>query len=265
MMKEKTLDTGDIELNYAENDNRGMSRTYHVFAPDLRGHGKSGHSGFGYSLEAYVDDVVHLMNQRVREPAVIIGAALGGLAAIGVAADPAMTSGVVLLDSPLVMRDRPFDAISYSVVPAVISMMYQARTTNEAPADRARRIQQLIPEAPDDDALALAQSVLAMDPVAIEYFMDGRLLDGFDLDDALRRIRCPALLLYSEAALGGLVRETDMELFTSLVEGWHGNTADGRWSHSAGNNRAEPHFGIPYTRCGIPPGRRLITIHLCSY
>ena len=220
MMKEKTLDTGDIGLNYAENDNRGMSRTYHVFAPDLRGHGKSGHSGFGYSLEAYVDDVVHLMNQRVREPAVIIGAALGGLAAIGVAAGlPAMTSGVVLLDSPLVMRDRPFDAISYSVVPAVISMMYQARTTNEAPADRARRIQQLIPEAPDDDALALAQSVLAMDPVAIEYFMDGRLLDGFDLDDALRRIRCPALLLYSEAALGGLVRETDMELFTSLVEG----------------------------------------------
>ena len=58
-----------------------------------------------------------------------------------------------------------------------------------------------------------------MDTVAIEYFMDGRLLDGFDLDDALRRIRCPALLLCGEAALGGLVRETDMELFTSLLEG----------------------------------------------
>ena len=68
MMKEQTLDTGDIVLNYAENDNRGMSRTYHVFAPDLRGHGKSGHSGFGYSLEAYVDDVVHLMNQQFGNP-----------------------------------------------------------------------------------------------------------------------------------------------------------------------------------------------------
>ena len=181
MMKEQTLDTGDIVLNYAENDHPGsalmiihgitlswlhlsvyiepLSRTHHVFAPDLRGHGKSGHSRFGYPLEAYVDDVVHLMNQRVREPAVIIGASLGGLAAIGVAAAlPAMTSGVVLLDPPLVMRDRPFDAISYSDVHAVISMMYQARTTNEAPADIARRIQQLIPEAPDDDALALAQA-----------------------------------------------------------------------------------------------------------
>ena len=181
MIKEQTLDTGDIVLNYAENDNQGsvlmiihsitlswqdmsgfieyLSRTYHVFAPDLRGHGKSGHSGFGYSLEAYVDDVVHLMNHRVREPAVIIGASLGGLAAIGVAAAlPAMTSGVVLPDPPLVMRDCPFDAMSYSVVHAVISMMYQARTTHEAPADIARRIQQLIPEAPDDDALALAQA-----------------------------------------------------------------------------------------------------------
>jgi pimeloyl-ACP methyl ester carboxylesterase len=117
------------------------------------------------------------------------------------------------------MRDRPFDAISYSVVHALISMMYQVRTTNEAPADIARRIHQLIPEVPDDHALALAHSIRAMDPVAIEYFMDGRLLDGFDLDDTLRRIRCPALLLCGEAELGGLVRETDMELFTSLVEG----------------------------------------------
>jgi len=217
-MKEQTLDTGDIVLNYAENDHQGsalmiihgimlcwqdmrgfiepLSQTHHVFAPDLRGHGNSGHSRFGYPLASYVDDVVRLMNQRVREPAGIIGSSL---AAIGMAAaSPAMTSGVVLLDPPLVMRDCPFDAISYSDVHAVISMMYQARTTNQAPADIARRIHQLIPEAPDDDALALAHSIRAMDPVAIEYFMDGRLLDGFDLENALRRIRCPAL--YCSAA-----------------------------------------------------------------
>ena len=224
-MKEQTFDTGDIMLNYAENDHQGsalmiihgimlcwqdmsgfiepMSQTHHVFAPDLRGHGKSGHSHFGYPLASYVDDVVHLMNQRVREPAVIIGASLGGLAAIGVAAAlPAMTGGVVLLDPPLVMRDCPFDAMSYSDVHAVISMVYQARITDEAPADIARRIHQLIPEVPDDGALALAHSIRAMDPVAIEYFMDGRLLDGFDLENALRRIRCPALLLYGEARPG---------------------------------------------------------------
>jgi len=217
-MKEQTLDTGDIVLNYAENDHQGsalmiihgimlcwqdmrgfiepLSQTHHVFAPDLRGHGNSGHSRSGYPLASYVDDVVHLMNQRVREPAGIIGSFL---AAIGMAAaSPAMTSGVVLLDPPLVMRDCPFDAISYSDVHAVISMMYQARTTNQAPADIARRIHQLIPEAPDDDALALAHNIRAMDPVAIEYFMDGRLLDGFDLENALRRIRCPAL--YCSAA-----------------------------------------------------------------
>jgi hypothetical protein len=44
----------------------------------------------------------------------------------------------------------------------------------------------------------LAHNIRAMDPVAIEYFMDGRLLDGFDLENALRRIRCPAL--YCSAA-----------------------------------------------------------------
>jgi pimeloyl-ACP methyl ester carboxylesterase len=240
-MNEQTLDTGAIVLNHAENDHSGsalmfihgitlswqhlsvfiepLSRTHHVFAPDLRGHGKSSHSSSGYPLDAYVDDVVDLMNQRVREPAVIIGASLGALVAIGVAAAlPEMTRGVVLLDPPLIMRDSPFDAISYSDAYALISMIYQAVTTNEALTDIARRIQQLVPELPDDFVLEWAQSIRAMDPVAVEYFMDGRLLNGFDLEDTLRHIRCPALLLCGEVELGGLVRETDMEHFTSLVE-----------------------------------------------
>jgi pimeloyl-ACP methyl ester carboxylesterase len=57
-----------------------------------------------------------------------------------------------------------------------------------------------------------------MDPVAIEYLMDGRIFDEFDLENTLRQIRCPALLLAGEVELGGLVRDSDMELFTSLVE-----------------------------------------------
>ena len=241
-MNEQTLDTGAIVLNYAENDHPGsalmfihgitlswrhlsvyiepLSRTHHVFAPDLRGHGKSSHSPSGYPLDAYVDDVVDLMNQRVREPAVIIGASLGALVAIGVAAAlPAMTDGVVLLDPPLIMRESPFDAISYSDAHALITMIYQAVAANEALTDIARRIQQLVPELPDDHVLEWAQSIRAMDPVAVEYFMDGRLLNGFDLEEALRNIRCPALLLCGEVELGGLVREADMDLFTSLVEG----------------------------------------------
>lgn len=239
-LQENTLDTGEALLNYAENGGTGGALVFvhgltlrwqdmsslieplsphHVFACDLRGHGKSSHSRSGYPLGAYVDDVVHLITERVRATTVIVGSSLGGLVAAGVAAAiPSMTAGVVLLDPILLSRNAPFEAMSYSDAHPWVTMVYQALTAGEAESDTARRLQALNPDAPDEDALEWARHIRTMDPLAIEYVMTDRLLDGFDLEDALRHVRCPALLLGGEVPLGGLVRDTDVEFFLSLVE-----------------------------------------------
>jgi pimeloyl-ACP methyl ester carboxylesterase len=129
-----------------------------------------------------------------------------------------MVGGVVLLDPILISRNAPFDAMSYSDAHPWVTMVHQALTAGEARADTARRLQALYPEVPAEDALEWARRIRTMDPLAIEYVMADRLLDGFDLEDALRNIRCPALLLGGQVALGSLVRDTDLEFFKSLVE-----------------------------------------------
>jgi pimeloyl-ACP methyl ester carboxylesterase len=240
-LRQHFLDTSDVRLNYAENDRPGsvvvllhgltlrwqamesligpLSRQHHVFACDLRGHGKSSHSSSGYPLTGYIDDMVNLIMERVREKAVVVGASLSGLVALGVAAAlPEMTRGVLAIDPPMIIRDSPYEATSYSEAYDWIKMVHEAVTADEAVIDTARRLQALYPETPDQDAWEWAQATRTMDPSAIEYLMDGRLLDGFDLAEALRRIQCRAVLLAGEVELGGLVRDTDIDFFTARTQ-----------------------------------------------
>src|SRR6266567_3422376 len=96
------------ELNYAEGASSGpplvllhggsarwqsvlpllpeLSQHWHIYAPDLRGHGKSGSVPGGYRLLDYTADIEAFLKQVVKEPAVLFGHSLGGHIAIMVAA-----------------------------------------------------------------------------------------------------------------------------------------------------------------------------------
>jgi non-heme chloroperoxidase len=73
---------------------------YEVVAMDLRGHGESGWAvDLDYSFDAYRDDL-HAVQAYVGRPAVLMGASLGGIAALLAAGegDPALVSALVLVD-----------------------------------------------------------------------------------------------------------------------------------------------------------------------
>lgn len=74
-------------------------RGYRAITIDLRGHGESGWSPDGrYDIDLFADDVRRVMETLDRPP-VLIGASLGGLAALLVAAyPPPATAGLVLVD-----------------------------------------------------------------------------------------------------------------------------------------------------------------------
>ena len=75
---------------------------WHVYAPDLRGHGKSERASGRYRLQDYANDVVAFLRQQLDVAAAVIGHSLGGMIALLVAAQcPDCVRAVVVGDAPL--------------------------------------------------------------------------------------------------------------------------------------------------------------------
>src|SRR5262249_28309801 len=103
LFREATFDTGNVVLNYAEGPASGLplvmlhggsgrwqlysemlaelAKRCHVYAPDLRGHGKSGWVPRGYTIREYVGDIAAFL-EKISGPAVLMGHSLGGIIAV---------------------------------------------------------------------------------------------------------------------------------------------------------------------------------------
>lgn len=76
-----------------------LSETRHVFALDLRGHGRSERAPHDVSVLAHIGDVA-AANQRIGAAVVLVGYSVSGIVAIAVAADqPELVSGLVVSDA----------------------------------------------------------------------------------------------------------------------------------------------------------------------
>ena len=91
MLSEKTFDTSDLTISYAEGPASGppivllhgltldkesyqvlvphLTPDWHLYACDLRGHGKSGRVAGRYLMADYIADTVTFLRGRVAEPA----------------------------------------------------------------------------------------------------------------------------------------------------------------------------------------------------
>lgn len=79
-----------------------LAASYHIYAPDLRGHGKSHWQPGSYRLQDYADDIAAFLQARVEQPAFIFGHSLGGMIALLVSARlPDFVRAVAVGDSPL--------------------------------------------------------------------------------------------------------------------------------------------------------------------
>lgn len=91
---------GQTRHAWGETGRALAARGYDVVAMDLRGHGDSGWAlDRDYSFDAYRDDL-RAVQDRLGRPAVLIGASLGGIAALLAAGegDPAQVAALVLVD-----------------------------------------------------------------------------------------------------------------------------------------------------------------------
>jgi pimeloyl-ACP methyl ester carboxylesterase len=238
MFVERTFDTGTVSINYAEDANAGspllmlhglssrwqswlnvtpaFTQRWHVIAPDLRGHGRSGHAEGHYGLMEYAADVIALLRHLGNVPAVLVGQSLGSMISIAVASEaPDLVRAVVLGDPPLGAFDgRPFAL--RPEYPRFVAHRDLAREGLAVP----ELISLLPPTMPGGDAVAVrfrAASLHQIDPAVLTAVIENRSIENYDLGERLRSLSCPILMLQGNPELGGALTDLEARWAASLI------------------------------------------------
>jgi pimeloyl-ACP methyl ester carboxylesterase len=128
---------------------------YYVLSFDLRGHGESGWAANGdYSIDAFADDVV-CISRQAPAGAVLVGASIGGIAALvaaGESREP-LARGLILIDVVPRMSDEGLDRIR--------AFMSAGAGGFASPEEAAALIRAYLPHRPPRSALALRSSLRA--------------------------------------------------------------------------------------------------------
>jgi pimeloyl-ACP methyl ester carboxylesterase len=239
MPTEKSLDTGTVLLNYAEGPPTGfpfvvlhggstcwrywqdlivaLVPDWHLFAPDLRGHGRSGHVPGHYLLTDYVADIATFLDRVVGGPAMLFGHSLGGEIAVMVAAlHPGLVHALIVGDAPL---SRDAHGTERPVHRAQNTLWWELAASGRTVEEIAAALRDMRVEAPGVVAPKRAGDVFGeaapwvnfqaenlyrLDPDVLAAVLDGpeRMLVGYDPKELLPRITCPVLLLQADGAGG---------------------------------------------------------------
>jgi pimeloyl-ACP methyl ester carboxylesterase len=233
MYIEKTFDTGTIKINYAEGPSNGapfvllhgatarwqelthllngLENAWHVYACDMRGHGKSGW-GDSYAVTAIATDISEFITRKAGEPVILLGHSAGAIASLATAAQiPERIRSLIVLDPPLLLREQGAD---FKNTNQYFLRVYEL-LTHQRPADVI--YSELYPNIDEAGRRYFEETYSNLDPKYVKTLLDGGSLDGVNLQTILEKITCPTLLLYGETERGGLVREQDVEFFKTHI------------------------------------------------
>jgi pimeloyl-ACP methyl ester carboxylesterase len=249
--KEDTCDTGPVQINFAEGPDNGpplvllhglgrrwqvfdplipaLSKKWHVYAPDLRGHGLSTHVPRGYHGKQYAEDIITFLEQHVTAPAVLFGHSLGGMIALWIAAhQPTRVRAVIVGDSMLLSKAFA-PGTMYPMLFAGLRELAAQKYSLDELADGLARIKLKVPgldepvsigDLPGNDRehlLLWASCVKQVDPDTYAMTLDGSSLQDLVGENLLRNVQCSTLLLQGNPALGALMSDADVTRARSLL------------------------------------------------
>ena len=236
LLTEKAFETTAVRLNYAEGPPDGpplllvhglggrwqawltaipsLLPRWHVFAVDLRGHGKSGRVADSYRWVDYCPDVIDFLRGMVSEPAVLIGHSLGGVVSAKVAADaPDLIRAAVLEDPPLYVPRREATSPFADRFRALRDI---ARSGKPFP-EMVEAVRKTAPEEDMASARNRARSLSLLDPEVYTPSVEGMNAGSYDTDAILANIEAPVLLVQGNADLGGALADDEAARATGLV------------------------------------------------
>ncbi|HXZ81116.1 MAG TPA: alpha/beta hydrolase [Terriglobales bacterium] len=249
MVREQILDSGKLPINYAEGPDSGppllllhglsqrwqvfqpvltdLADFWHVYAPDFRGHGKSGRAPGAYRGEDYAADVIHLIETKISKPVAIFGHSLGGMVGMYIAAQhPDRVRALALGDTGIHLES--YESSSYrSLFEGVENRLQPGMKLKEL----AAAVSDMWVDLPDgaraqlkhiagNDAATLrwwASSLLQLDPDTIRMTLDGRSGRNWDAEGIMKNIACPTLLIQADPARGGVMTDRDVRSALTLL------------------------------------------------
>lgn len=278
---EKKFDTGEVILNYVEGPDNGppllfipgqmefwqgykpvmphFAKKYHVFAIDLRGHGKSTKTPGRYSYNICGEDLKIFLEKVIAEPAIVSGLSSGAVLALWLAANaPDNVSAAISEDPPLFasvypriteeryMRhlfetaietlDKPerdikgFFAKQGIPIQGKDKLLYMPSFIANYRAMSLELNKKLRPSRKYDllnarfDERAGLKFISEYDVDFSKATIDGRLSEGFNPEETLKKIHCPVLLIHAYWSrhetwgLLGALDDQDVERIRSIVK-----------------------------------------------
>jgi pimeloyl-ACP methyl ester carboxylesterase len=209
LVRERRFVADGTDLNYAEGPDNGpplvllhggashwqaflplipaLAAHHHVYAPDLRGHGRSAGRPGAYRLDDFAADILACLRECVGAPATVLGHSFGGKVAVLAAAQHSeQVRAVILADTPLALepfRQRLIDG-----------------------AEEAERHNRLSDHPHDPDfSRALSRDF-------DETFA------AWKLDALLPALTCPVLILQADPAHGGALSDGEVSQALALLQ-----------------------------------------------
>lgn len=253
MITEHTFNTDIVTINYAEAGVSGpplilihggsarwqssmpillaLSRQWHVYAPDLRGHGKSGWVPGHYQLKDYVADIAMFLENIIKEPAVLFGHSLGGHIAIMIAAwHRHLVRG-------LIIGDAPFDRTKLRSTLQRDQQRLLHWRDFAGPAHSLEEITEALKNTPiaiegqsspvpartlfgEDNAWFrdMAKNLRLNDPEMLTAVIEfDNMHEEYDYEQLFPMIACPVLIIQGNPAHGGLLTNEEIEHALTLL------------------------------------------------
>jgi pimeloyl-ACP methyl ester carboxylesterase len=233
MLVEKSFDTGDLVLNYAEGLDNGppllllhgftsrwqfyipliphLGSRYHVYAADLRGHGKSQRTPGKYDYDHDFRDLQSFLDNVIEEQAIVMGHSRGGVQAAMLASrNPEKVKAAIILDAPLYMtaaskRNSGWWDVNHAVTQMEGSLMDKVDAFRRLEVDMGGSSVR-VSDVYDEQGLLDRVTCLSMvDPGVLETKIESLLDDEaareyqgwYNPTEVLPMIKCPVLIVQS--------------------------------------------------------------------
>ena len=252
MLVEKRFNTGEVELNYAEGPDNGpplvllhgftsrwqfylpvipyLESRYHIYAPDLRGHGRSGHTPGKYNYDYDYQDLQSFLENIVPSGVILVGHSRGGVQAAMLASrNPEHVKAAVFLDPPLFMTEASKRNMGWWKAYNTITMM-DGSFEEKVDAFKNLEVEMgdssfLVSDMMDELGIIDRVSCLcSMDPSVLEVKIKSMLDEEaakeyqgwYETVKVLSMIKCPVLIVQSEESVA--LPDKDLKQVRELLD-----------------------------------------------
>jgi pimeloyl-ACP methyl ester carboxylesterase len=256
MLTEKRYQNKDVDLNYAEGPEAGppvvflhgltdrwqfflpvmpaMTQSWHVYALDFRGHGASSHTP-PYRYLDHINDTISFIEDVIGEPVHLYGTALGGMAALMVAARrPDLVKSLVFGDANIKLEYVKKVIVDYhtfwsgwhKLASDPAGLDEYVKMVGDMPINIPWRESGTYGDGLDYvSVLNKALYLRNLDPEVLRPWSESAeddeafktLSTGYD-EDEIRDIQCPVLFIQANMEKGGILADDEVEFALERVK-----------------------------------------------